>query len=158
MLSHGDEVGRSQAGNNNAYCHDSPLTWMPWELDESQRALLGFTRRVFALRAATPALRRQTFFPASPADGEGLTWLRADGAPMEPADWAHDCNHVLGMLFDGGDPLLILMNGGGRSRAVVLPERAAAWHILLDTAGEGERLAEGSVTLAPHSLVLLRQR
>jgi isoamylase len=158
MLSHGDEVGRSQGGNNNAYCHDSPLTWMPWDLGESQRALLAFTRRVFALRAATPALRRRTFFPESPADGEGLTWLRADGAPMTAADWTHDGNHVLGMLFDGGDPLLVLMNGGGRSRAVALPERAAAWHVLLDTAHDGERPAEGSVTLAPHSLVLLRRR
>ncbi|HKT61432.1 MAG TPA: glycogen debranching protein GlgX [Gemmatimonadales bacterium] len=158
MLSHGDELGRSQQGNNNAYCHDSPLTWLSWELDENARALLAFTRRMFALRAATPELRRRTFFPQSAVDGDGLTWLRSDGARMTPEDWAHDSNHVLGMWFDGPDPMLLLMNGGGRSRPFTLPRSATPWRVLVDTSHDGERPAEGAVTLAPHSLVLLRQR
>jgi isoamylase len=62
MLSHGDELGRSQHGNNNAYCHDGPLTWVSWDLNDDARALLAFVRRMFALRAATPELRRRTFF------------------------------------------------------------------------------------------------
>jgi glycogen operon protein len=154
MLSHGDELGRSQRGNNNAYCHDGPLTWVHWELDPTQRALLAFTRRVFAIRAATPELRRRTFFPGVP-DG-GLSWLRSDGTVMTADDWAHDGNHVLGMLFDGREPMLLLMNGGGRSRPFALPERAGVWQVVLDTAHDGERPAEPTVTLAPHSLVLLR--
>ncbi len=159
MLSHGDEAGRTQHGNNNAYCHDGPLTWLPWDLDPAQRALLDFTRAVFAIRAATPALRRTTFFPPLPADAHGLTWLRGDGTPMSGDDWTHEANHLLGMLFDGGDPLLLLVNGGGRSRAFVLPERpAGSWIVLVDTAHEGERAAETGVSLAPHSLVLLRHR
>jgi isoamylase len=159
MLGHGDELGRTQRGNNNAYCHDGPLTWVHWDLDAAQSAMLAFTRRVFGIRAATPELRRPEFFPSRPADGHGLTWLRADGAPMAAEDWAHDGNHVLGMLFDGGDPMLLLMNGGGRSRAFTLPACAGgAWHVLLDTAHDGERPADAAVTLAPHSLVLVRLR
>jgi len=155
MLAHGDELGRTQQGNNNAYCHDGPLTWLSWDLNDDARALLAFVRRLFALRAATPELRRQSFF--SPAD-DALAWLRPDGAPMTAEDWAHDANHVLGMWFDGADPLLVLMNGGGRSRPFRLPASPAAWRVLVDTSHEGERPAEGQVTLAPHSLVLLRQR
>jgi isoamylase len=158
MLSHGDELGRSQRGNNNAYCHDGPLTWLSWDLDDSARALLDFVRRLFALRAATPELRRQHFFSSAPAGGDALTWLRSDGAQMTADDWAHDASHVLGMWFDGSDPLLVLMNGGGRSRPFRLPSSPAAWRVLVDTSHEGERPAEGQVTLAPHSLVLLRQR
>ncbi len=157
MLSHGDELGRTQQGNNNAYCHDDPLTWVHWELDAAQRSLLEFTRAVFALRAATPALRRRTFFPPAPADARGLTWLRPDGSPMIAEDWAHESSHLLGMLFDGGVPLLLLLNGGGRSRAFTLPEPPSdRWCVLLDTAHEGERAAAPGLTLAPHSLVLLR--
>ena len=64
MLSHGDELGRTQHGNNNAYCQDGPLTWVDWDLDPARRACSEFTRAVLAIRAATPALRRSTFFPA----------------------------------------------------------------------------------------------
>ncbi|MDQ3137462.1 MAG: glycogen debranching protein GlgX [Gemmatimonadota bacterium] len=159
MLSHGDEVGRTQRGNNNAYCHDSPLTWVHWDLDLEQRALLEFTRTVFAIRAATPALRRTTFFPLVPAGAHGLTWLRADGSPMTGTDWAHDASHILGMLFDGRPPLLLLLNGGSHSRAFVLPERpAGAWAVVVDTGYGGGRTAETGLTLAPHSLILLRHQ
>jgi glycogen operon protein len=157
MLSHGDELGRSQHGNNNAYCHDSPLTWVHWDPDPAGQAMLEFTRRVLAIRAATPALRRRDFFPSEPAAARGLTWLRADGTPMIAEDWSLDSNHLLGMLYEGDDPLLLVVNGGGRSRAFVLPGGPSrAWRVLLDTACEGERAAESGLTLAPHSLVLLR--
>jgi glycogen operon protein len=157
MLSHGDELGRTQHGNNNAYCHDGPLTWVHWDPDPAGEALLRFTRAVFAIRAASRALRRSTFFPPAPAGAHGLTWLRADGTPMEEADWAHESNHCLGMLFDDGIPLLLLLNGGGRSRAFALPERlSATWSVVVDTAHDGVREAVAGLTLAPHSLVLLR--
>ncbi|MEP6687718.1 MAG: glycogen debranching protein GlgX [Gemmatimonadales bacterium] len=157
MLSHGDELGRTQHGNNNAYCHDGPLTWVHWELDAAQEGLLRFTRAVLAIRAATPALRRDRFFPVEPAGADGLTWLGPDGVAMTAADWSHESTHCLGMLFDDGAPLLLLLNGGGRSRAFALPERPAApWTVLVDTAHEGARTVTDGVTLAPHSLILLQ--
>jgi isoamylase len=158
MLSHGDELGRTQQGNNNAYCHDGPLTWLQWELDPTQRELLEFTRAVFALRAVIPALRRTRFFPAVPSDGDGLTWLGPEGVAMTEADWTHASNHVLGMRYDGGDPLLLLVNGGGRSRPFTLPPLTSGrWRPVIDTAHDAAGAPEATtVTLAPHSLVLLR--
>ncbi len=157
MLSHGDELGRTQHGNNNAYCHDGPLTWVHWELDAAQEALLRFTRAVLAIRAATPALRRDRFFTAEPAGVHGLTWLHTDGTPMTAADWTHESAHCLGMLFDDGAPLLLLLNGGGRSRPFALPQQPAGpWTVLVDTAHDGPREVTNGLTLAPHSLVLLR--
>jgi glycogen operon protein len=160
MLAHGDEVGRTQDGNNNAYCHDGPLTWVHWDLTPPEEAFLAFARRVMAIRADEPALRRRAFFPpeAAGGSGEGLTWLRADGAPMAVEDWNHDANHLLGMLLHGARPLLLLLNGGGRSRAFPLSAVPGGWRILVDTAHEGERAVEGEITLAPHSLVLLTAR
>jgi len=155
MLSHGDELGRTQQGNNNAYCHDGPLTWVDWEVDVEQAALLAFARKVLGIRAATPVLRRTRFFPPTSTDGDGLTWLRADGEPMTEPDWTHAALHVLGMRFDGAEPLLLLLNGGGRSRPFVLPN-PGPWQVLVDTAHESTGQAESPVTLSPHSLVLLR--
>ncbi len=159
MLSHGDELGRTQRGNNNAYPHDSPLTWIQWELGPAERELLAFTRAVFAVRAATPAFRRTTFFPPAPGAANGLTWLRPDGAPMTGPDWVHEANHLLGMLFDGPEPLLLLLNGGGRTRAFVLPEHpVGSWTIVVDTAHDNAGAVESGVAVAPHSLVLMRHR
>ena len=62
MLSHGDELGRSQLGNNNAYCQDSPVSWVDWRLSPQQQDFLEFTRRIFAIRTQNPLLRRRTFF------------------------------------------------------------------------------------------------
>ena len=158
LLSHGDELGRTQHGNNNAYCHDGPVTWVHWTLDADQRAMLAFVRRILALRAATPALRRRTFFPTDDGRRRRIDLAprrrHPDGRRRLGPRW----NHVLGMQFEGSDPILLLMNGGGRSRAFVLPERPKGWWVLLDTAHEGERPVESGLTLAPHSLVLLRQR
>ena len=158
MLSHGDELGRTQRGNNNAYCHDSPLTWVHWTLEPAQQPLLEFTRTAFALRSAHPVLRQGTFLPRVPAGGHGVTWLRADGTPMTDDDWHQPSLHVLGMLVDGERPLLLLLNGGGRSREVVLPPVEGEWAVLIDSAHEERREIETALMLAPHSLVLLSRR
>jgi len=158
MLSHGDELGRTQRGNNNAYCHDSPLTWVHWTLDPAQQALLEFTRTALALRAAWPALRQSAFLPPVAAGGRGVTWLRADGSPMTDDDWRQPSLHVVGMLMDGDRPLLLLLNGGGRSCEVLPPADEGQWTLLLDSAHEGRREVGGGLVLAPHSLVLLARR
>jgi glycogen operon protein len=165
MLSHGDELGRSQAGNNNAYCHDSPLTWINWQLNPAQRELLEFTRHVFAIRAGSPLLRRPTFFQhQGPGDeGKDLTWLNPDGKEMTAEDWNHPSHHVLGMLIRGEDAdagsLLLLLNGGARSKSFLLPalDAGAAWLEIVHTSHPGsEAVREGSVTVGARSLVLLR--
>ncbi len=176
MISHGDEVGRTQQGNNNAYCQDSPLTWIDWRITPLQRQLLDFTRAVFAIRAANPVLRRRNYFrhlPDHPGGVKDLTWLRPDGKEMTEADWSDPTNHVLGMLILGeatdeidergrrlrGEAILLLTNGGGRSRPFTLPqlETPGAWLDVLNTAHPEPRLVrQDTVSLVAHSLVLLR--
>jgi len=175
MISHGDELGRSQAGNNNAYCHDSPTTWIDWRLSPLQRELLQFTRLVFAIRAANPVLRRRTFFRHEAPEGSAkdLTWLGARGAEMTPEEWNDPANHVLGMLIRGeatdesdergrrvtGDGILLLLNGGTRSKPFILPAlgRPGLWAEVLNTAHPTVRpVREGRVNLVAHSLMLLR--
>jgi isoamylase len=176
MLSHGDEVGRSQLGNNNAYCQDGPLTWVDWRLTPLQRELLGFTRQVLAVRASNPVLRRRRFFrhePMRTGEEKDLTWLSPAGEEMTEEEWGDASNHILGMLIRGeatddidergrtarGAAILLLLNGGARSRNFALPamERPGAWIQLLDTAHPAPRAIRGSqVHLAAHSLMLLQ--
>ena len=168
MISHGDELGRTQRGNNNAYCQDGPLTWIDWRLSPDNQELLEFTRKAFAIRAASPLLRRRTFFHA----GDDLTWLRSDGQAMTEADWQDHGSHVLGMLIRGGasgksengdqgreEAILLLLNGGGRSKPFTLPylDRPGVWTELLDTSGSQIPAGTNRINLAPHSLVLLRR-
>jgi isoamylase len=166
MISHGDELGRTQAGNNNAYCHDSPLTWVDWRLTPAQRHVLEFTRTVFALRRKIPELNRSAFFPheqAAPWEHKQLAWLRLDGGEMTADDWHDPARHVLGMLIrnQAHDPVLLLwLNGGGRSAActVPVPARPGSWSCVLDTEQDPMRGASAPgacVRVAPHALVLL---
>jgi isoamylase len=176
MLGHGDEMGRTQLGNNNAYCHDGPLTWVNWDLNPLQKQLLAFTREVFAIRTANPVLRRRNFFTheeRGSGRGKDLTWVSPDGSEMTPEAWNKASNHVLGMLIRGeatdevdeqgrrllGEAILLLCNGGGRSHHFELPvlEGQGSWVAMLDTAHVPPRAVEsGAVSLAPHSLLLLR--
>ncbi len=183
MLSHGDELSRTQAGNNNAYCHDSELTWLRWELDRAQSEFLAFVRRVMALRREHPVFRRRRFFRGDPLPSSGVkdvSWIRPDGRELEQDDWNDPEARVLGMLVpgdaaddafdrrrpgpgsgsagDGSRTLLLLLNSGARSRYFSLPEIGAPgeWRDLLDTAHAGTHALRGrGVNLAPHSLILL---
>jgi glycogen operon protein len=176
MLSHGDEIARTQQGNNNAYAQDNELTWMHWDLDERKRSLLGFTRKCFSLRATHPVLRRRHFFTGEPTTKGGpkdLCWIRSDGQEMTDGDWHHGDSHALGMLIYGeatdetddrgrpikGETLLLLVNGGEAEVRFTLPdvEGGGIWAEVVDTAHrELHRVSEGFVALAPYSLVLLR--
>ncbi|GJM23337.1 MAG: glycogen operon protein GlgX homolog [Planctomycetota bacterium] len=180
MLSMGDELGRTQRGNNNAYCQDSELTWVNWELSARDRELLHFTRELLRLHRESPVLRRRAFFSGRPSDAgqpKDVTWLRGDGSEMRADDWQRETRHHFGMLLDGdaadetddrgvplrGDTLLLLVNGGGRAVRFVLPELSAPsrWVRALDTAESvvvDERLELGrkQLQLPGHTLVLLR--
>jgi len=176
MLSHGDELGRTQQGNNNAYCQDGELTWIDWTLTPERRTLLDFTRQVLAIRRANPVLRRRTFFGGAPVAQSGLkdiTWLRSDGKELADADWHDPRLRVLGMLLHGratderdvrgrlvvGETVLLALNGGGRSSRFVLPTMPGPGHWVQEvhTARPGVRMVRAdAVALVAHSLILLR--
>lgn len=102
MLTQGDEMGRTQDGNNNAYCQDNATSWVSWALDPAQRELLEFSRQLFALRRAHEAFRRRDFFSGrnfANRQGKDLTWLRSDGREFEHDDWFTTAQNALGMLL-----------------------------------------------------------
>jgi isoamylase len=152
MISGGDEIGRTQGGNNNAYCQDNPISWHDWDLDERRRALLAFTQRLADLRASQPVLRRKKFFSGGHVRGsefKDIVWFRPDGREMVAEDWAKPNAHTLGMLIAGdalplvdkhgtpieADTLLVLIHAAAQPKEFVLPaiEWGAIWEVLLDT-------------------------
>jgi isoamylase len=178
MISHGDEIGRTQHGNNNAYCQDNELAWMNWDLDGDQRDLLKFTRQVFGILQANPVLRRRSFFRGraiNPSGVKDVAWLKPDGTEMTEADWHQPRGQALGMLLPGaatderddrgrpiaGETLLLLVNAGERARHFVVPrlDEPGAWHESVNTARAGTRIARGeTLSVAPRSLILLHYR
>jgi glycogen operon protein len=176
MLSHGDELGRTQRGNNNAYCQDNETSWIDWELGDRERELLEFARRAFRLRRSNPVFRRRRFFSGHQdqiAGVKDVSWIRPDGKEMTLEDWQDPRSRVLGMLVHGqasvevdergrpnrGDTLLILFNGGARSRFFQLPIMTlpGLWQEIVNTAHAGTRLPRGGgVNLVAHSVIALR--
>jgi isoamylase len=154
MITAGDEINRTQQGNNNAYCQDNELSWLDWTLDDGARALLAFTRDLIALRKAQPVLRREQFLQGRLLHGaevKDLSWFRPDGREMSDQDWA-SYTRCLGLRLAGdaleetderggrirGDTLLILVNADAEPRPFVLPAHKAGlkWEPLLDTRPE----------------------
>lgn len=176
MLCHGDELGRTQGGNNNGYAQDNKTNWVDWNLDERKKSLLEFTQNVVAIRHANSVLRRRHFFRGKAVDDEGnkdVSWLGADGEELTQAGWDDRRNRVLGMLIDGdatdetdargrpfkGDTLLLILNGGETNIDFRLPdmEKKGRWGELIDTAGRVGLTAEAeTILLESYSLVLLR--
>ena len=90
MITAGDEMGKTQGGNNNAYCHDDEISWLDWDLDDRRRALLGFTRRLIRTRLSQPVLQRRRFFRGGTlcdSSLKDLAWFRPDGTEMREEDW-----------------------------------------------------------------------
>jgi glycogen operon protein len=152
MLLGGDEMDRTQRGNNNAYCQDNELTWFDWDLDEDQQDLLEFIRRVIALRRDHPVFRRRSFFQGRPIHGSGLAdigWFDPDGHEMTEQMWLSGRVSALGMFLNGeeiaepgprgervvDDSFLVLLNGGSEAVAFQLPDAkwAESYELLLDT-------------------------
>ncbi len=152
MLCGGDEIGRTQGGNNNAYCQDNELSWFDWNLDRTRRELLAFTRRLIALRRAHPVLRRRQFFYGRRIRGsevKDLTWFRIDGREMTEEDWQNPLARWLGLRISGdaldaidtrGEPIVddtfvILLNGHHEPIDFMLPahRRGVRWEAVLDT-------------------------
>ena len=155
MLLAGDEFGNTQLGNNNAYCQDNDISWLPWhEIDRDGTRLIEFVERVIALRKAHPVFRRTRFFRGAVTDNEGLkdiTWIRHDSAEMQNEDWHDASRRALGALFGGeasqryigvsGYPefdstFLMLLNAGENDIDFVLPRAGSfvRWSLVFDTA------------------------
>ncbi|MGH9845676.1 MAG: glycogen debranching protein GlgX, partial [Blastocatellia bacterium] len=152
MLQAGDEIGRTQQGNNNAYCQDNEISWLDWELDEPRRRLLDFTRYLIRLFHEHPVLRRRKFFQGRRIRGSeirDLVWFRADGQEMTEDDWDNTFARSIGLRLAGDaiaevdargnritdDTLLLLLNAHHESVPWVLPANSngAAWELLFDT-------------------------
>ncbi len=156
MIGHGDELLRSQGGNNNAYCQDSPLTWINWELGDRERAMLQFVAQAAALRRRHPVLRRLAFLaPPSAEAGTMAIWLRTDGSIMTDEDWHAGNLHTFGLQLREGssDLLLILLNGGAAPVRFTLPP--GQWQVALSSAQEGLAMEQGSCRVAGYGLVVV---
>ena len=116
MISHGDELGRTQHGNNNAYCQDNELTWIDWDLTDEQKALLDFATRIIHFRLSQPVLRRRRYFQGRSIRGGGVkdvAWLAPDGHEMNDDAWNADFVKSIGMLLAGN----AIEEGRGRRAA-----------------------------------------
>jgi isoamylase len=106
MLCAGDEICRTQKGNNNAYCQDNQISWCDWDLDERKLSMLEFTRKLISLRKSHAVFRRRKFFQGRPIHGTGIKdimWLRPDGLEMTDNDWDSDWTRCVGVLVSGED-------------------------------------------------------
>jgi len=150
MISHGDEMGRTQHGNNNAYCQDNDITWVNWDLTDDRKALLDFTRQLVQLRLSEPVLRRRKYFQGRSIRGfADVTWLAPDGNEMNDESWTSDSARSIGMLLSGtgiqeideqgepivGNTLLILLNADHESLSFTLPglDPTRHWQRVFDT-------------------------
>lgn len=182
MLLGGDELGRTQHGNNNAYCQDNEISWLDWDLDAGQRKFLRFTRRAIALWQQHPVFCRRTFFrhPMTGRDEErDIHWLTPAAEPMKSTDWQAPFARCLGILLDGqmkgevdsqgrpvvGETILLLVNASDHDIGFTLPElgQREFWEAELDTfypKRRPRRFEKGGIKyrLKDHSVVLLVRR
>jgi isoamylase len=179
MLSSGDEIGRTQRGNNNAYCQDNELSWVDWQLTDKERAILSFTHALLSLRATHPAFQRRHFFRGERAPGatlKDLTWLRQDGEEMTAEDWAEPDRTTLTMLIAGDgvdaldddgreltdDSFLVIVHAGSEPvdfRVPWLPHRPPEWLVVIDTVSSdvasARRPVQAGALLPVHSQSLV---
>ncbi|GAB4479785.1 MAG: glycogen debranching protein GlgX [Burkholderiaceae bacterium] len=164
MLTAGDEIGRTQHGNNNAYCQDNETSWLDWSLDAERQRLLAFVRRMIALRRAHPTFRRRDFFQGRPlygADIKDIVWMRPDGDEMTQQEWESEHARALAVYLSGAglaevdargrpvtdDDFVLLFNAHAEPVEFRIPERLGAgrWLVVLDTAHADGLLEDGAV-------------
>jgi isoamylase len=183
MIAHGDELGRTQRGNNNVYCQDNEIAWVDWELTDPQKDLLEFTSLLVKLRNDHPVLRRRRFFHGDTGvDGLGdLVWFTPMGTEMQNGDWQRDDARAIAVFLNGdaisepdqrGEPVvddsfLVLLNSDYEPQDFLLPpkEYGENWTVVVDTTrptgadGDKEFKAGSSLQVPAHSaLVLTRPR
>ena len=180
ILLGGDEIGRTQQGNNNGYCQDNEVSWFDWQLDDKRSRLLDFVQRLIAFRKSQPVLRRTRFLTGEPDEHgvKDVAWLRPDGHEMTPADWEQPGPGAVAAMLCGwktgetdehgtplhGDSVLILINGQRNPLNFLLPTlRGNAWQPRFDTRvpsglppHEGEPI-HGEYVAASRSIAVLTQ-
>lgn len=182
MICGGDEMGRTQHGNNNAYAQDNEISWVNWSLTEPDQRLLEFTRRVAGLRESHPVFRRRHFFQGRRIRGsqlEDITWLRADGREMTESEWNSGFVACFGMRLAGDamlewdergervldDTFLLLFNGAASDQTFTLPTATTpvAWEYVIGSADDAkeegsERWPAGeSLQLVARSVTVLKR-
>jgi glycogen operon protein len=176
MLLGGDEFGRSQRGNNNAWCQDNELSWFDWSRADLE--LREFAERLIRLRQTEPVFRRRDFLVGEPVSGSGLPdviWLRPDGEEMTDADWERDDAHALGVFLNGeaipthdrdGNPIegasfLILFNAHHEPITFAVPERLGqAWKVEIATQSDASPVSYdggAEVTVIPRAMIVSRR-
>jgi isoamylase len=181
MLTAGDEMGRTQQGNNNAYCHDDALSWVHWELNDRQKELLAFTQRLIEIYHEQPVFHRRRFFHGMAIEGEqapDIAWLNPDGTEMTDDAWNKGFVRCLGVELFGdridvdergeeisGDTLVLMFNADhSNTIPFTLPDldEQHVWELMLDTAdpkAARDRIEPGKqYQIKPCSLVLLCDR
>jgi isoamylase len=179
MLCAGDEMGRTQRGNNNAYCQDNEISWVDWDLDSLDKSLLDFARRLIALRKQHPVLHRRDFFQGrvlAGDDAKDIRWLDTNGREVTDEAWRNGNARAIGAELRGDvipemdetgermvdDTLLLLLNASHTSVSFSLPPPPLRlrWEVLIDTAETGGkpriRRQAGIYRLAGRSLAVLR--
>jgi glycogen operon protein len=174
MLVAGDEMGRTQRGNNNAYCQDNELSWIDWDLGAQELQLLDFTAALIRLRNAHPLFRRRRYFrgravhdPQASMPMTDISWRKPDGTEMTDEEWNQSHSRSLAVLISGrglteqdergrlveDDDVLLLLNAHEAAVGFALP--GPGWQVLLDTATQHPPLVSERYEVAARSLVLL---
>ncbi len=182
MIAHGDEIGRTQLGNNNVYCQDSELSWMDWSLVEKNADLLAFARKAAELRKSHPVFRRRRFLSGEPTRGADQTrdiaWLTPSGREMTHDDWGREFDKCVAVFLNGDainspnargervvdDSFLLCFNAHHHEMEFVMPDGdyAQQWTLELDTndpVGDGHLVVDAvhKVSVAARSLLVLRK-
>jgi isoamylase len=181
MLLAGDEIGRTQQGNNNAYCQDNEISWLDWNPEHVDKELLHFVQRMITLRKEHPAFRRRRFFQGRAIKGaKDIVWLRPDGKEMTDQEWDQAFARCLGVLLSGeaageiddrgqiirDSNFVVLINAHHEQIPFILPLRTphASWLVLVDTSCQPSQHATAfyspadSYPLHARSLTLLVER
>jgi isoamylase len=170
MMLGGDEMSRTQHGNNNAYCHDNELSWFDWDLSRDAEQMLEWTSRLVAFRREQPVLRHRHYLTGRPSEGSrhpDVAWFTLEGEPMTAQDWAADYARTLALRLDGealdeaeaevapngADTLYVILNGYTDALPFTLPpvQWGEQWEPVIDTADPG--LVGGTVAYAAGSAV-----
>ncbi|RKG88725.1 glycogen debranching protein GlgX [Corallococcus terminator] len=179
MIVAGDEMGRTQKGNNNAYCQDNELSWVDWNLDSTKQDMLAFTRKLIHFRHGQPVLQRRRFFQGEhlwDSEHKDLAWFRPDGTEMGPEDWQKPFVRSLAYLLGGdaiptpdergqrvsGDSLLVLLNAHHDTVSFKVPPlgEGGVWVLELYTADDkrgDEEMKPGKFDMAGRSLAVFRK-